>query len=366
MDGRVRPTHAAVAGRCAAAARQSAGSSASRRASCGARDRRPARRHRATDRSGCGGAAAPAWSQAGGDPVQREPHALRPSAVARGRRPGAISADRRLTSTRSCQSRRSAASPSSRTPARRTWRSGGGRKVGTLRHLGMLQLSSRVRTSTREKAVPSSRATTRLIETCYRFHNNSRGRAQYRRRLLVPQTGANLRMTEFQAALLMTQMTRLEAQARTRDDNAGLFDRSAEADSRHHAGAHVRRLHAQRVSPLHVPLRSGGILRLAARGVPQGAQRRGRPGLQRVLAAQQGAISGRCALRAADFRRSTRKPARSWREQNRCPQNERLCSEAIWMGQTMLLGPRQDMEDIAAAVRKVQAHAVSLAREGSA
>ena len=48
-----------------------------------------------------------------------------------------------------------------------------------------------------------------------------------------------------------------------------------------------------------------------------------------------------------------------WRERNQCPQNDRLCSEAIWMGQTMLLGPRQDMEDIAEAVRKVQAHACS-------
>jgi len=51
-----------------------------------------------------------------------------------------------------------------------------------------------------------------------------------------------------------------------------------------------------------------------------------------------------------------------WEERTRCPRNDRLCEEAVWLGQTMLLGPRKDMEDIAEAVRKVQAHAGELAR----
>jgi perosamine synthetase len=44
----------------------------------------------------------------------------------------------------------------------------------------------------------------------------------------------------------------------------------------------------------------------------------------------------------------------SWRERTRCPENEKLCAQAVWFTQTMLLGPRQDMDDIAAAIRKVQ------------
>ena len=53
----------------------------------------------------------------------------------------------------------------------------------------------------------------------------------------------------------------------------------------------------------------------------------------------------------------------AWRERNRCPQNDRLCTEAVWLGQTMLLGPRKDMDDIAEAIRKVQAHAAQLAKQ---
>ena len=52
----------------------------------------------------------------------------------------------------------------------------------------------------------------------------------------------------------------------------------------------------------------------------------------------------------------------AWRAQNHCPQNDRLCSEAVWLVQTMLLGPRQDMEDIAEAIRKVQAAAPQLVK----
>ena len=51
-----------------------------------------------------------------------------------------------------------------------------------------------------------------------------------------------------------------------------------------------------------------------------------------------------------------------WRERNQCPQNDRLCAEAIWLGQTMLLGKRSDMEQIAEAARKVRAHAARLAK----
>ena len=61
-------------------------------------------------------------------------------------------------------------------------------------------------------------------------------------------------------------MTRLEAQARTRDQNAALSHEPPEANPRHRARTHVRGLHAQRVPPLHVPLR-----RPAFSGLPRAA-----------------------------------------------------------------------------------------------
>ena len=49
-----------------------------------------------------------------------------------------------------------------------------------------------------------------------------------------------------------------------------------------------------------------------------------------------------------------------WEERTRCPNNDRLCKEAVWFTQTMLLGSRSDMDSIAAAIRKIQAYASEL------
>src|SRR5581483_2707278 len=59
-----------------------------------------------------------------------------------------------------------------------------------------------------------------LLEKCYAFHNNSRGRRSAGHDFTYSARGLNLRMTEFQGALLTAQMTRLESQSQKRTDNA--------------------------------------------------------------------------------------------------------------------------------------------------
>jgi len=44
-------------------------------------------------------------------------------------------------------------------------------------------------------------------------------------------------------------------------------------------------------------------------------------------------------------------------ERNQCPQNDQLCEEAVWFGQNMLLGTRSDMNDIAGAIEKIHKNA---------
>jgi len=52
-----------------------------------------------------------------------------------------------------------------------------------------------------------------------------------------------------------------------------------------------------------------------------------------------------------------------WTEKNNCPENDKLCQEANWLAQTVLLGSRTDMEQIASAIARIQAHAPELAKE---
>ena len=51
-----------------------------------------------------------------------------------------------------------------------------------------------------------------------------------------------------------------------------------------------------------------------------------------------------------------------WEKQTHCPQNEKLCAEALWFGQTMLLAEKADMDKIAEAVHKIHAHAAEIAK----
>jgi len=49
-------------------------------------------------------------------------------------------------------------------------------------------------------------------------------------------------------------------------------------------------------------------------------------------------------------------------ERNRCPANDRVCDETVWLPQYVLLGTRQDMDDIARAIRKIREHAEEIAQ----
>jgi hypothetical protein len=54
---------------------------------------------------------------------------------------------------------------------------------------------------------------------------------------------------------------------------------------------------------------------------------------------------------------------KDWLERNQnCPENDKLCDQAVWLSQTMLLAERTAMDQIAEAVRKIQKHAAQLAK----
>jgi dTDP-4-amino-4,6-dideoxygalactose transaminase len=47
---------------------------------------------------------------------------------------------------------------------------------------------------------------------------------------------------------------------------------------------------------------------------------------------------------------------------NECPENDRLCEEAVWFTQTMFLGTKNDMDQIAEAIRRIHANAGAIAK----
>jgi dTDP-4-amino-4,6-dideoxygalactose transaminase len=197
----------------------------------------------------------------------------------------------------------------------------------------------------------------RLHHECRSYQNNGRatvGGLNYAR------NGANLRMTEFQAALLAQQLTRLEEQSRRREQNAAYLTQLLRevpgiTPARMYDGCtrnsyHIYMLRYDRSAFEGLP-RSRFLEALHAEGIP--------------------CSGGYTPLYHEPFLKSTvgsrafqaiYQPKRisEYLERIHCPANDRLCEEGVWMMQTMFLGPRSDMDQIALAFRKIQKQAGKL------
>ena len=239
------------------------------------------------------------------------------------------------------------------------WR---GRKLGTLGAAGCFsfQASKNLNSGEGGAILTNDEA---LAERCYAFHNNSRPRRGGGPGFSYGDTpGANLRLTEFQAGLLLAQMTRLEEQSRTRDENA------------RHLTEQLDAIPGIRPARRHEGCTRNGYHLYMARYQPEEFEGLPRARFLEALRAEGVHCSGgysplnkepflRATLESRGYRRIyPPEVLAEWEERTRCPVNDRLCEEGVWFGQTMLLGPRQDMDDIAAAIRKIRASALALAK----
>ena len=206
------------------------------------------------------------------------------------------------------------------------WR---GRKVGTWGTAGTFSFQASKNLNSGEGGAlltPSED----LLERAYAFHNNSN-----RRKPDGPFNGMglNLRMTEFQGALLMSQMERLEDFGRRRDENAKylasmLKDIPGIVPVKNYAGCtrsawhlFMFRYNKQGFSGLD---RAKFLKALAAEGIPCSSG-------YAPLNKSEGVLR---ALATKSYQRIYGdKVLKQWRERNECPNNDRLCTEAVWFTQ---------------------------------
>lgn len=239
------------------------------------------------------------------------------------------------------------------------WR---GKKVGTLGDMGCYSFQASKNLNCGEGGALLTN-NDELAARAEAFHNNGnvlrRDPNSQERNL----HGCNLRMTEFQGALLLSQMERLEEQARTREQNAQYLSKMLDEV----AGVEPARMYE-------------GCTRNAYHLYMFRYDAAGFDGLprERFLKAMNAegipCSSGYSPLNRDPFLENTfsSRPFRAiysereiqdWKERNHTPENEKLCQEAVWMSQSRLLGTKLDMEQVVEAVRKIQKHAGAL-REG--
>jgi len=240
------------------------------------------------------------------------------------------------------------------------WR---GKKVGTLGIAGCFSFQSSKNLNSGEGGAVLTNDRD-FAETCYTFHNQGRARQVAGYNFTYSGTrGSNLRLGEFQGSLLTAQMTRLEEQTKRRNENAAYLSRMLKeipgiAPAKLYDGVTRSAFHLYMFS--YNAAQFGGLDRskflaaLNAEGVPASSGY----GVMNKDAYVTALAKNKHFLKIYGEKRM-----QEWLEQNQaCPQNDKVCAQAVWFTQNMLLADRSAMEQIAAAIRKIQRHAGALAK----
>jgi len=200
-----------------------------------------------------------------------------------------------------------------------------------------------------------------VADACFAFHNCYRKRPKAGQEVKYHfGRNGNFRMTEFQAALLMSQMKGLKERAQIRSENAeSLTKLLAEIPgiypAKQYAGCtrNAYHLYMFRYDPNEfegLP-RNRFVNALRAEGVPcspgYGPLNKDRFLLDALQSEPYVRVYGRQMID-------------QWNERNQCPENDKLCEQGVWFYQNVLLTDRTRMEQIAAAVHKIKKNAKEL------
>ena len=233
------------------------------------------------------------------------------------------------------------------------------RSAGSLGHIATFSFQSSKNLTAGEGGIITTNDD-ELAAACRSIHNCGRvpDGVWYEHHVI----SGNYRLGEFQGALLNCQLDRLAEQTETRDRNgrrlatrlaalAGIYPQARPPECTRHA-YHLLML---RIDPAEFGASRDAVRdALCAEGIPCSSgygyslpdqplfrNKAFGPYLPQVSASLDYATS-------------------------RCPNSDRLCREqAIWLGQNLLLGPEDDIDDIARAFEKIHAHRDELRAAGA-
>lgn len=195
-----------------------------------------------------------------------------------------------------------------------------------------------------------------LMDRVYSFQSNGRERTN-KYGFQYINNGTNMRMTEFQGALLLQGMKRLERQAKLREENAAYLTDQLKripgiAPAKMYEGCTRNAYHLYMFR--YDPAGFSGLPRdkfleaLRQEGVSCGS---GYTPLNKEPLIEK-TVNTRMYRHVYGQERIDQ-----YLKNNECPENDRLCKEAVWFFQSMLLGSKRDMDQIAEAIRKIHKHA---------
>jgi dTDP-4-amino-4,6-dideoxygalactose transaminase len=222
-----------------------------------------------------------------------------------------------------------------------------GKKLGSIGHAGSFSFQSSKNLNAGEGGIVTTND-----EKLYNIMNSLRnvGRVQGGQWYEHHYAGCNYRITQFQAALLSKQLTRLDDQTRTRDENGKYLNTLLSPID---GITPLTRGHGETVHTYHLYIfrydktKFGGLSKkdfaasLAAEGVPS-FMGYPKPIYEQPLFQQKNFMCY-AIPETVDYTNV------------HCPVAENACyEEAVWILQHAMLGTKQDMEQFAEAIKKIQ------------
>lgn len=234
-----------------------------------------------------------------------------------------------------------------------------GKKCGTLADMGCFSFQNSKNLPSGEGGAVTS-MNEELIDKCHSFHNCGRSFGSVQNKGANAFRGTNFRMQEFQSVILMSQMKRILKDADIRSENAAyLTSRIKEipgiipyklANGATRSAYHLYPFRYKKEHFNGAPKRKF-LQALNREGIPCS----GGYGPQY----KHGLIKE--ALESRGYKRLfSKERIKQYWDENHYPDNDRLCEEAVWFSQSMLLGTRGDMDDIADAIQKIYENRDSL------
>ena len=159
--------------------------------------------------------------------------------------------------------------------------------------------------------------------------------------------GTNYRMTAWQAAILLVQLSRLEAQLRRRAEAARILDERLAPFDFLEPQPRDARVDVPRILPVYDPAPAPSSGRHSQGSLYEGVfAAEGIPG----IGGYPYPLYGNKVFADAGHRRQD------------CPEAERMCRESFWVSHEIMLSEPEDLEDFVRAVAKVAENAAELAR----
>lgn len=237
-------------------------------------------------------------------------------------------------------------------------------KVGTFGHAGCFSFQNSKNLAIGEGGAIVSNNDA-FMDRCFSYHNygNPYGMVSGVIGAGTLIQGTKLRLTEYQAAIGLAQLKRLDAETTTRNTNATYLKTKIQNipgivpyklyDDVTRAAFHLFPFRYKKEAFKGLS-REVFMKALTAEGVP----------CLKGYATLNNMPYLNDAFQSKNFQKMYPKAMlnfNSYVERNHCPQNDRLCNEeAVWFTQNMLLGTQADMDEIANAIEKIYTHADKL------